>query len=400
MQQSSARPPSDPLGAARPPGAAAAAEGRSNGRPSLLFARLAIRLAATALALAAFAPGVALGRGQQEGGAQGDDEAEASRDDGAWDVADTPGASTEVDVDVTEGTWMGVDVAPDGREIVFDLLGDLYLLPIAGGEAQALTEGPVWDMQPRFSPDGREIAFTSDRAGGDNIWVIAREGGEPRQISDESFRLANSPAWTPDGEWIAARKHFSSRRSLGSGEIWLWHASGTGSGLQLNEKPNEQKDLGEPAFSPDGRWVYLSQDTTPGGVFEYSKDSNTGIYSIRRLDRETGEIETVISGPGGAVRPTPSPDGTRLAFVRRVRFVSTLFVHDLRSGENTPVLRAPRAGPAGDLGHPRRLPADRQPPPRARTLLVRGAVAGARAAGHRALRSDLDESRCRQSCVD
>ncbi|HVS65964.1 MAG TPA: amidohydrolase family protein [Thermoanaerobaculia bacterium] len=266
-----------------------------------------------------------------------DDDADDAAKEESWDVAVTPGETTEVTVDVMEGTWMGVDVSPDGREIVFDLLGDLYLLPIEGGEAKALTSGPVWDMQPRFSPDGDEIAFTSDRAGGDNVWVIRRDGTAPRQISDESFRLPNSPAWSPDGEWIAARKHFSSRRSLGSGEIWLWHSSGTGSGLRLNEKPNEQKDLGEPAFSPDGRYVYFSQDTTPGDVFEYSKDANTGIYSIQRIDRETGEIERVISGPGGAVRPTPSPDGSRLAFVRRVRFVSTLFVHDLRSGENTPV---------------------------------------------------------------
>ena len=137
--------------------------------------------------------------------------------------------------------------------------------------------------------------------------------------------------------FVAARKHFTSRRSLGSGEIWLFHRSGAGSGLQLNEKPNEQKDLGEPAFSPDGRYVYFSQDTTPGSTFQYSKDSNTGIYSIRRIDRETGEIDTVVSGPGGAVRPQPSPDGRYLAFVRRVRFQSTLFLQDLQSGLVWPI---------------------------------------------------------------
>jgi imidazolonepropionase-like amidohydrolase/Tol biopolymer transport system component len=252
----------------------------------------------------------------------------------AWDVAAMPGPDHEATIDVTEGTWMNLDVSPDGSEIVFDLLGDLYLLPIAGGDAEALTSGPVWDMQPRFSPDGSEIAFTSDRAGGDNVWVISRDGETTRQISKEDFRLPNSPAWSPDGDFIAARKHFTSRRSLGAGEIWLWHESGTGSGLRLNEKPNEQKDLGEPAFSPDGRYVYFSSDSTAGEVFEYGKDSNGEIYTISRIDRETGEIETVVDGPGGAARPTPSPDGRWLAFVRRVRFVSTLFLHDLESGEN------------------------------------------------------------------
>ncbi len=261
----------------------------------------------------------------------------AGDDEKKWDVNDPPGDEVEFELDVTEGTWMNLDLSPDGERIVFDLLGDLYLLPVGGGDAEALTNGMAWDMMPRFSPDGAEIAFISDRSGGDNVWTIPADGGEPRQISREDFRLVNNPVWSPDGRFIAARKHFVSTRSLGSGEIWLYHASGEGAGLQLNEKPNEQKDLGEPAFSPDGRYVYFSQDTTPGGFFEYGKNSAEGIYSIRRIDRETGDIETVIAGPGGAVRPTPSPDGKHLAFVRRVRFRSHLFLHDLRSGENTSI---------------------------------------------------------------
>jgi imidazolonepropionase-like amidohydrolase/Tol biopolymer transport system component len=248
-----------------------------------------------------------------------------------WDVQNPPGPASEVRIDVEEGTWMTVDLSPDGREIVFDLLGDIYLLPAAGGDAKALTSGVAWDMQPRFSPDGRSIAFTSDRAGGDNLWVIDRDGSNARQVSKESFRLVNSPAWSPDGQWLAGRKHFTAERSLGSGEIWLWHLSG-GDGLQMTEKPNDQKDVGEPAFSPDGRYVYYSQDVTPGKLFEYNKDSNAGIYAIQRLDRESGKTVRFVDGPGGAIRPTPSPDGKRLAYVRRVRFQSTLFVQELDSG--------------------------------------------------------------------
>lgn len=276
-------------------------------------------------------------------------ESKTEEESGSWSVATSLGDGIEAEIDTTEGTWMNLDVSPDGSRIVFDLLGDLYLLPMEGGDAQALTSGSVWDMQPRFSPSGREVAFTSDRAGGDNIWIVPlrdepSEGGEiagePRQISEESFRLLNNPAWSPDGQYVAARKHFTSRRSLGAGEIWLYHSSGEGSGLQLNERPNDQKDLGEPAFSSDGRYVYFSRDSTPGGTFQYSKDSNSQIYTIRRIDRETGEIETVVSGAGGAVRPTPSPDGRYLAFVRRVRFQSTLFLHDLESGENRAIYGA------------------------------------------------------------
>ena len=253
----------------------------------------------------------------------------------AWSVDAPPGESETLTIEVDEGTWMNVDVSPDGREVLFDLLGDLYIVG-EDGEARSLTSGIAWDMQGRFSPDGKRIAFTSDRGGGDNIWVVDRDGSNARQVTKESYRLLNSPVWTPDGEYIAARKHFTSRRSLGAGEIWLYHHSG-GGGLQLVEKPTDQKDLGEPAFSPDGRYLYYSLDSTPGSTFEYNKDSNTGIYSIRRLDRHTGRTITLVGGAGGAIRPTPSPDGTRLAFVRRVRFQSVLFVKDLRSGEERPV---------------------------------------------------------------
>lgn len=253
-----------------------------------------------------------------------------------WDVNAPPGATRQVPIDVTSGTWMSLDVSPDGKEVVFDLLGDLYVMPITGGEARPLTSGMAWDMQPRYSPNGRWIAFTSDRGGGDNIWIMDRNGGQPRQVTKETFRLLSQPAWSPDSEFIVARKHFSSTRSLGAGEMWLYHRSG-GEGLQLTKKRTDQKDTGEPAFSPDGRYLYFSDDSTPGGVFEYSKDVNSQIYVIQRLDREKGKVEPYVTGPGGSIRPTPSPDGKSLAFIRRVRYKSVLYVMDIASGRETPV---------------------------------------------------------------
>jgi Tol biopolymer transport system component len=275
--------------------------------------------------------------GEMEGEEADDGE---EKDDEKWDVNEPHGPASTVEIDVTEGTWMSLDVSPDGSTIVFDLLGDLYTVPIGGGEATSLTEGLAWDMQPAYSPDGTSIAFTSDRGGGDNLWILdldeERGDDNPRAVSSESFRLLNSPAWAPAGELLAGRKHFSASRSLGAGEIWLYHSSG-GGGLQMTEKPNDQKDVGEPAFSPDGRYVYYSQDTTPGPIFEYNKDPNPGIYSILRLDRESGETETILGGAGGAARPTPSPDGRYLAFVQRVRAKSVLTIADLESGETWPI---------------------------------------------------------------
>ena len=250
-----------------------------------------------------------------------------------WDVADPPLESREVAINVDEGTWMSLDVSPNGRRIAFDLLGDIYTMPIAGGDATVIAQGRAWDMQPRFSPDGSMIAFTSDRGGGDNIWVMNADGSDKRQVTKEDFRLLNNPTWSPDGRFIAARKHFTTQRSLGVGEIWLYHVSG-GAGVQLVERPSEahQKELGEPIFSADGRYIYYSQNVTPGSTFIYAQDSNTDLFNIKRYDMETGEIETAVSGAGGAVRPAPSPDGEKIAFVRRERMQSKLYIKDFETG--------------------------------------------------------------------
>jgi len=255
-----------------------------------------------------------------------------------WDVNEPPGWDETVAFTVDEGTWMTVDVSPDGETVVFDLLGDIYTMPMGGGEATRIIGGVAWDMQPRFSPDGDWLAFTSDRAGGDNIWVARADGSDPRQVSDESFRLLNSPNWSPDGEYLVARKHFTGTRSLGAGEIWMYHRSG-GAGVQLTERPNQQQDVGEPIFSPDGRYVYFSQDTTPGPIFQYNKDPYAGIYTTRRIDMDSGEIDNYIGGPGGAIRPTPSPDGATIAYVQRIRLDSVLMLQDVASGEERVLYR-------------------------------------------------------------
>ena len=253
-----------------------------------------------------------------------------------WDVNNPPGDKMTVKIDVDEGTWMSLDVSPDGKTIAFDLLGDIYTMPATGGKATNLTSDIAWDMQPRFSPDGKQLAFTSDRAGGDNIWVMDLDGENKEQVTKESFRLTNNATWSPDGRFLAAKKHFTTSRSLGTGEIWLYHPTG-GSGVKLVKRPSEshQKELGEPIFSPDGRFVYYTMNTTPGGTFIYAQDSNTQLFQIKRYDMETGEITTAAGGAGGAVRPTPSPDGKYLAFVKRERMQSMLYLKDLESGKET-----------------------------------------------------------------
>ncbi len=253
-----------------------------------------------------------------------------------WSVNAPQGKFTSAKIDVRSGTWMNVDLSPDGKTIVFDLLGDIYTMPVKGGEATALMTDIAWQMQPRFSPDGKYIAFTSDEDGGDNIWIMKADGSDAKAVTTETFRLLNSPAWSPDGNYLVGRKHYTGTRSLGAGEVWMYHKSG-GNGVMLTKRPNEQKDLGEPAFSHDGKYVYFSQDATPGKTFHYSKDSEKGIYKIKRLELETGDIKVIVSGKGGAIRPTLSPDGKYLAYISRDDFQSNLYLYDLKSGAETKI---------------------------------------------------------------
>ncbi|MFT5764511.1 MAG: imidazolonepropionase-like amidohydrolase/Tol biopolymer transport system component [Saprospiraceae bacterium] len=258
--------------------------------------------------------------------------AQKDKKDKKWDVANPPGNFKEVTINTDEGTWMNLDVSPDGKTIVFDLLGDIYQMPLTGGKAEVLRSGLPWEVQPRFSADGKKLLFTSDAGGGDNIWTMDADGKNAKQVTKEDFRLLNNGIWTPDGQYIIARKHFTSQRSLGAGEMWMYHISG-GSGIQLTKRKNDQQDVNEPSISSDGRYLYYSEDMYPGGNFQYNKNPNSQIYVIKRYDLEKGKTETAVSGPGGACRPQISNDGKWLAYVRRIRTKSVLFIQNLETGE-------------------------------------------------------------------
>jgi len=259
--------------------------------------------------------------------------AEASAD---WSVNDPPGDWQRIEIDTETMTWSDVDISPDGETLVFHMLGDIYQVGIDGGDAVALTEDIAWSFQPRFSPDGEEIAFISDRGGAENVWIMQADGSEPVQVTDETEHLIHNPTWSPDGQYIAARKSYVSTRSIPAGSIWMYHRSG-GGGVELVARTHgdqSQKNIAEPDFSPDGKHLYFSQDVTPDRVWQYNRDANQGLFAVRRLDLDSGEVETVAGGPGGAIRPVLSPDGTQMAFVRRnpTELSSRLMVRELDSG--------------------------------------------------------------------
>ena len=249
------------------------------------------------------------------------------KSDDPWDVSVPHAPSDTLRFTTLEGTWMSVDVSPDGKTLLFDLLGDLYTVPIGGGRAHRLTSGMAYDIQARWSPDGKRISFTTDRGGTDNVWIMDADGSRPRPVTKEPDRFTNSGAWSPDGRWIVVRRRLTDRSSLGTVELWMYSVLG-GKGFQITKK-DEWGDANEPVFSRDGRYVYF---TGRPQRYAYDRNVHAGIWQIRRYDRNTGKIITLTDGVGGSGRPAFSPDGRTMSFIRRIREKTALFTYELASG--------------------------------------------------------------------
>ena len=234
-----------------------------------------------------------------------------------------------IEFETTEGTWMSLDVSPDGKQLVFDLLGDIYLLPTEGGEAKPIAAGMAWDCQPRFSPDGKKLAFTSDRSGNENIWIMETNGSNPRAVTKETKYNFGSPIWSPDGNYIVARRYGEypgPNDYLRKVDLWLIHKDG-GSGVQI-AKDDRTTIASAVSFTPDGRYVYFSSHA---GSFQYNVD--IGRFQISRLDRETGDLETITSEYGGGLKPVLSPDGRFVVYATRYDAKTGLRIRNLQTRE-------------------------------------------------------------------
>jgi Tol biopolymer transport system component/imidazolonepropionase-like amidohydrolase len=245
---------------------------------------------------------------------------------------DSPGkdlpleAGRTISMDFTEGSWISVDVSPDGQTLVFDYMGDLFTLPITGGEATPLTSGMAFDAQPRFSPDGSRVVFTSDRDGAQNIWILTLDGSDPVRISSGSANRAESPEWTPDGDYVVAS--IGGFRGGGNPTLKLFHVDG-GSGVELlSNDDGAPKRIGA-ALGPDSRWIWYAERT---GNRDWDYNAQLPLYAIRAYDRDTGESYTRVSRYGGAIRPTLSPDGRWLVYGTRHDEHTGLVLRDLASG--------------------------------------------------------------------
>jgi Tol biopolymer transport system component len=232
------------------------------------------------------------------------------------------------------GSWLSLDVSPDGQTIVFDHLGDLYTMPITGGKATSLTRGMALDAQPRFSPDGKRIVFVSDRGGAANLWIMSLDKRDTVQVTRERQQSFDSPEWTPDGKYILGSR---------GNNLMMYHVEG-GSGVQIGAPPpnaaaagagrgnavTNPRNIGA-AFGKDPRYIWVSRRNA-NGQWEYNDNFQTG-YDVAVYDRETGQFSIRATRWGSAFRPTLSPDGKWLVYGTRFDQQTGLRIRDLDTGE-------------------------------------------------------------------
>ena len=224
----------------------------------------------------------------------------------------------------TQGTWISLDVSPDGQHLVFDLLGDIYTMPVGGGKATAITHGMAFDAQPRYSPDGTRIVFVSDRSGGENVWLMNADGKDTTALTTGNLNQYVSPEFAPDGKYVVVSR---SGGTFGTAKLWMYHVDG-GRGVPLSMTPAPAptlKQLGA-AFGKDPRYVWYAART---GDWQYN--SIGAQYQLYAWDRESGRVSQMSRRGGSAFRPTLSPDGQYLVYAARFEVKTGLRIRNLQT---------------------------------------------------------------------
>lgn len=299
-------------------------------RSCRLDVALAVAFLAGSFSAAPLAPGRALAAAVAPDGPEADKKKDDEKKKG---LPLAPDRTIEFAAD--EGTWVSLDVSPDGKTIVFDLLGDLYTVPIDGGEAKVIAGGPPFDGQPRFSPDGKTIAFVSDRSGAENLWICRADGSDPRPVTKDEQALYTSPSWTAEGDYILVSRQ--TQRPFGAFELWMYHLHG-GAGVQVTKgklRPDSKRNedhahaLGAVA-GHDGAFLYYCKRQK---LFSPYNNIEFPLSQVVRRDRVTGDEDTITDAPGSAFRPALSPDGSKLVYGTRIDGETGLRIRDLATGE-------------------------------------------------------------------
>jgi len=199
---------------------------------------------------------------------------------------------------------------------------DLYIMDVANGRSHALTRDHLVASAPVWSPDGTQIAFSSNRDGlGANIWVIPSGGGTPVKRTRTNGTL---PDWSADGSKIA----FTSYRGVTT-DIWVMNADGTGETQVTNTSDAWES---EPVWSPDRTKI----------AFHSARGGSTEVW-VMNADGSSPVQLTGLTDAGNSYNPGWSPDGNRIAFASFRNDGQDLYV---MNADGTGLTRITDGGPA------------------------------------------------------
>jgi imidazolonepropionase-like amidohydrolase/Tol biopolymer transport system component len=226
-------------------------------------------------------------------------------------AAQTPadGTPKTVVIRVGEGTTLGFDLSPDGRSIVFDLLGQLWLIPARGGTARPITDAVrdvAEDLDPSFSPDGRRVVFRGERNGRTGIWLLDLDSAVPRQLSQlpDPVGYEGNAAWSPDGRIIAFARALpdAATERWRSDLLLLDVASGTARQLSITGLPNPE--AGDPVWLQGGSQIAFVARNARG-------DRGGRVWTVAAVG---GQASPVTEESAPALAPTFAADGRRMAY--------------------------------------------------------------------------------------
>ncbi|MGH7490995.1 MAG: amidohydrolase family protein [bacterium] len=221
------------------------------------------------------------------------------------------GPAETIAIRVSEGTTLGFDLSSDGRTIVFDLLGQLWLFAAqGGGEARPITDAvrdTAEDLDPSFSPDGRRVAFRGERNGRTGLWLLDLDSGSPRQLTQLSdpSGYEGSAAWSPDGRVLAFARTLPPETPAGEWRnniVLLDVASGAMRELPVEGMPHP--DVRDPVWVRGGRRIAFVASSAGGALGG----------RIWIVDVAGGQARPLTAETVRALAPTFTPDGRRLAY--------------------------------------------------------------------------------------
>lgn len=238
--------------------------------------------------------------------------------------------------DTDEGSWISLDVAPNGQYLVFELLGDLYQLPIAGGIAKPLISGRDFASQPRFSPNGKQLVFVSDRSGEDNLWLANADGSGLKQLSRRIDGELISPSWSRDGQTIYVSQ-LPSRRSM-SANVELWAYPIDGGNAEKITTPNMGRGAMLVSTFPPGAYGPQATADSSELFFTAAAPRQHGSIAgpradIMKVNLRSGSAEAISDRSTPTFKPQLSSDGKWLVYGALHNNKTGLLLRNLATGD-------------------------------------------------------------------